>query len=101
MLLDDPDFEQRLQQLKPGDRFAIVQAGPDWDIWVKSGYRVLEVSQAECRVMGNLEQRFSWREEGDEQEVTRKHFIYLWPNEPLPMMLRWILDAVTAYQPGG
>ncbi|XQK41434.1 hypothetical protein ACOI37_15030 [Escherichia coli] len=36
-----------------------------------------------------------------EKSPIRKHFIYLWPNEPLPMMLRWILDAVTAYQPGG
>lgn len=48
MLLDDPDFEQQLQQLKPGDRFAIVQEGPDWDVWVKSGYRALEVGQVEA-----------------------------------------------------
>lgn len=68
MYQDDTNFEQQLQQLKPGDRFAIMQTGPDGDIWVKSGYLVLEVSPVVRRVVGNLEQRFICTEEGEEQE---------------------------------
>ncbi len=68
MQKDDPNFEQQLHQLKPGDRFAIVQAGSGEDAWVKSGYQVLEVNPVVRRVVGNLEQRFICTEEGEELE---------------------------------